>query len=112
MEWQPIETAPKDGQIVMSYWNDTPVFVSYTANVPRKDYVTRGWGPFKREVYETVGTEGGWRVCGWSPRIGWALNGNCAPFQPTHWMPLPAPPYLVSVTGGGGSSGSPPRSGE
>jgi len=79
-EWQPIETAPRDG---------TPVLL---------------WAV--REGWEDRGP---CRICGWGDEYGWSLYGaaGAEPFagmprnnrvqrldqcQPTHWMPLPAPP--------------------
>lgn len=90
-EWMPIESAPKD-RVLLSIWDGWPVFIAYLRDVPVKDYVSRGWWPFKRLVWETVTHEEGWFVMCWSPRIGWGINGSCARFNPTHWMPLPLPP--------------------
>lgn len=74
MEWQPIETAPKDGS----------VFDVWLGNADESD----------RDFYCTVG---GFRAPGWH----W-LNGKFRPFlhgisitcfqEPTHWMPLPDAP--------------------
>jgi hypothetical protein len=64
MDWQPIETAPKDGSFVLAY-NAGSMF---------QDMV--------EETMWIVQFSGGrWRI---------ALDGQSA--QPTHWMPLPAPP--------------------
>ena len=64
-EWQPIETAPKDG---------TP-FLSYRVLRSHPDIASvRFWPDGK-----IGGLAGGWR---------YDLNGN----GPTHWMPLPTPP--------------------
>lgn len=63
-EWQPIETAPKDGTriLVWPYWSDgTPEVVKWVK---------------MRRVPDR------WEVHG-----GTFLNS-----QPTHWMPLPDPP--------------------
>lgn len=62
-EWQPIETAPKDGTHVLMY---------------RRQDISEAWWQkkFIGEGYEWGGT-------------GWAYP-DFAP--PTHWMPLPEPP--------------------
>ncbi len=72
-EWQPIETAPKDGTIVL-FWPD---FDAEDARPPhrRKDqknrYIKMGWTSGNGDY--------------WSPEMQ-LLN------EPTHWMPLPEPP--------------------
>jgi hypothetical protein len=66
VEWQPIETAPKDGRkiLVWPYWSDgLPESVS--------------WRDMKR-------TSGRWEGSGLF----------CTGASPTHWMPLPAPPLI------------------
>ena len=73
-EWQPIETAPKDGTEVLvfcrhgvkiAYWNAEPT-VWDGSNDPC-------WTVFEPEDYF----------------YGFHLVG---PSAPTHWMPLPSPP--------------------
>ncbi len=71
MEWQPIETAPKDG---------TCVLVSNGGGV---------WAAKFKDVYQS----------GWKPPCPWfslMLNKDHIPSRlqkgrPTHWMPLPEP---------------------
>lgn len=68
MEWQPIETAPKDGTVVMLWvknWRKTiPVMI--------------GW--YGKITFENP--------AGW---VGEHCKVNHID-QPTHWMPLPPPP--------------------
>jgi len=67
MNWRPIETAPKDGTevLVLAVYDDGP-----------PAYAVAAWD----------GEE--WRDVG---DIGWGgMHGEDN--QPTHWMPLPAPP--------------------
>lgn len=67
MDWQPIETAPKDG---------TPI-LAYSAQYPsknRKISVTWWRGPWDNKGY-----------------VGWG-EFNDQHFPATHWMPLPAAP--------------------
>jgi hypothetical protein len=69
MEWQPIETAPKDGTRILAYWPD--IYANSSA-VQCETW----WGPWgnSKSTWQTV----------WE----WADGPNC----PTHWMPLPEPP--------------------
>lgn len=66
MEWQPIETAPKDGSVVF-VWHDTTTHhdIKFDINI-KKAYWNYGWS-----------VEG--------------VGGNVPP-KITHWMPLPKPP--------------------
>jgi hypothetical protein len=62
-EWRPIETAPDDGRVVLAWVR----FPSGNGN----------WNILQRDI------DGEW------------LDDNgdrLAPYEPTHWMPLPDPP--------------------
>lgn len=77
MTWQPIETAPKDGTVIDVWLGD--------ADAPEVDF------------YCTFGTR---RSPGWRWRQGKfrPVHGIHVPVlgvQPTHWMPLPAPPAVL-----------------
>ena len=65
MTWQPIESAPMDGTLVLLFWQRF---------VPNGN---DGWAVGKFEDGRWTDDEG---ECGWR--------------QPTHWQPLPAPPPL------------------
>ncbi len=67
-EWQPIETAPRDGTRILGYSPSKDATVCETWWV--EDYLQDEWG-----VY----------IGGWDD--DWDLNR-----KPTHWMPLPEPP--------------------
>ena len=79
MEWQPIETAPKDKSILLGCDYDRY----------GKQRVTLGWWA---ERYSESSVSGKWiegeafdfDECEWSPMR--------VEFRPTHWAPLPAPP--------------------
>jgi hypothetical protein len=62
MEWQPIETAPKDG---------TPILI-YETTLGPVTYVCF-WNSFHEYWVEAEGEQ-------------------YSSFNPTHWMPLPEPP--------------------
>lgn len=76
MEWKPIETAPKDGSRVLTY----------------------RYG-FRESMAVAWFNNSGCGVERWVP-----VNGSAWP-DPTHWMPLPAPPSNVELTGAGTASG-------
>ncbi len=65
MNWQPIETAPKDGTEILA------------ARQPRQF----DWWIMDVVSYAWEDENGHW----------WQHDGNRA-WQPTHWMPLPSPP--------------------
>ena len=79
-DWQPIETAPKDGTPILCF---NPLVGAYNSA-----YTTRWTGTaeeYDRRTYEGF-------PCGFWPK---GLDGF--PFgqwdcHPSHWMPLPPPP--------------------
>lgn len=70
-QWQPIETAPKDGRCILLY---DPLWPGSTEGIEKA-----AWQIFPNH------TEGQW----W---IDWAEMPNN--MKPTHWMPLPPRPEL------------------
>lgn len=82
--WQPIETAPKDGRkVILFYLNRNNLSRTVMAT-----WVT------DEQAAETdaddVGLEAGWYECidNWDDYSQVAIHEG----EPTHWMPLPAPP--------------------
>lgn len=67
MDWQPIETAPKDGSKVILAWGGKSVVGSYLDN-SKKRFAWQGWTPMCNQPFPQG--------------------------APTHWMPLPPPPTL------------------
>ena len=67
MEWQPIETAPKDGTRILLAWGGATVVGFYLDNT--SDSHPWGWK--------------GWTVPSMEPTPRGLI---------THWMPLPEPP--------------------
>jgi hypothetical protein len=79
MEWQPIETAPRDG-------------AEFQAWLVNDDGCNIGWEPRARfkeggcfQIWDRVDyDQDGWITEFW--------------FQPTHWMPMPPPPTTHEET--------------
>lgn len=86
MNWQPIETAPKDGTWVLLCGGETT----------EDDYLGDGV-LIKRPVVAFWDNEGGllddgaWYFCYWDG--DWRDGYD----NPTHWMPLPEPPQSLSA---------------
>lgn len=77
-EWQPIDTAPKDGKS-LDLWGIDHLHPQKTGR--RATNVT--WGP----VLDWMGRE----------RDDWR-HGRGEDFEPTHWRPLPSPPPVMATT--------------
>lgn len=79
MNWQPIETAPKDGRTILLCGGFTSGFASGFNDTP---------------AVRTGYWYNGKRVQAWYDTV----LGRC-PLQPTHWMPLPDPPTTTAEEG-------------
>jgi hypothetical protein len=67
MDWQPIETAPKDGRWMLAAWH-----------IPKDDF------GYCVSVVRYAGNSD------WREKLGDGADDPVC--LPTHWMPLPAPP--------------------
>ncbi len=75
-EWQPIETAPRDGTSILVYVRGLePVSASECSWIG-----AIYWSWFDPIKYPALATSNGWACLPWQNS------------QPTHWMPLPEPP--------------------
>jgi hypothetical protein len=70
VDWQPIETAPKDGTRILLWDTDEAVIAK--------------WGEI------SMGGAEGWQIA--VVNMVGDVNYYEAAFNPTHWMPLPEPP--------------------
>lgn len=73
-QWLDINSAPKDGTVVLLYRLLEP-------------WMVRGYGH-----WEDCGSG----VCGWVTNGFFDPPGNLGLANPTHWMPLPVPPGATS----------------
>ena len=74
MEWQPIDTAPRDGTRILLAWAGSEVTEGYWMGDSSRNY---------------------WGVVGWFSIDEDVLTSR--PSRPSHWMPLPQPPPAASV---------------
>ena len=84
-EWQPIETAPKDGTLVIAAWD---------AETDPSPEVERIW--IVTAAYWMEGFDGSVEEPAYPH--AWMQADECIPVEPTHWMPLPEPPTDSSTT--------------
>jgi hypothetical protein len=84
-QWQPIETAPRDGREILCY-EDGIIRVCHPFRFPRP--VSEGWDDLDK-------SKPGDRWCIMrldANEIEGVTHGHTWSMHPTHWMPLPAPP--------------------
>jgi hypothetical protein len=67
-DWQPINTAPRDGSTIIAY------LPANAGRQPRQDLVAVFWDS----------------KCGWAT----AYSGACVDAEPTYWMALPDAPIV------------------
>lgn len=74
MNWQPIETAPKDGALIL-FWDEL------------SGYEVGYWGECKDYLADDDDSV----IIGWTDGMN-PIVGDGENFQPSYWMPLPPPP--------------------
>lgn len=76
-EWQPIETAPRDGRALL-LWG---IYAGEINGIKDVQVIDVGYYSNGKSDY---GSEGWWNSSGGDAYACWV--------RPTHWMPLPNPP--------------------
>jgi hypothetical protein len=66
--WQPIETAPKDGTTIVGWSKENGADILFYGMTEHDDVIEEGW------LYH--------------------FDFQTWPTKPTHWMPLPKPPTV------------------
>lgn len=80
--WRPIETAPKDGRtLLLGCFNKNGKWRTMRGQWMSEDYIAEYWE-------DPEGVNAGW----YEDAVEAEDIPNCWPIDPTHWMPLPAPP--------------------
>jgi len=80
--WQPIETAPKDGRtLLLGYYNSHGNWRTMRGQWMSEAYIAEHWEDPEDE-------QPGW----FETSVEADDIPNCWRIQPSHWMPLPAPP--------------------
>jgi hypothetical protein len=116
MEWQPIETAPKDGtQIIITdgrhftrarwWFYEEPQKTSLGYGDPVTKIPEGGWPKHPNHMWsieQVANPEAGKRSYSWyqdnpvafldDDSVGADHDGNFDKIEPTHWQPLPPPP--------------------
>lgn len=85
-EWQPIETAPKTGRtVLLGYFNSHGNWRTMRGQWFSQEVINETW----EEPEDYDGLEGWYETSVEADDVP-----NCWATDPTHWMPLPAPPKL------------------
>lgn len=79
--WQPIETAPKDGSDVLLYFPLEGLSAGF------EKVIIAHW---RKSAGDLINCYWVWQ--------GRAYRGYSEAYQPTHWMPLPAPPAVADTS--------------
>lgn len=104
-EWQPIETAPKDGRTFLALNHDREAWVSKIDAEGRCLFRMNGRREPKR--FEVVNVDGerllredeAFAAANEKWESVWTIWTRLYEFKPSHWMPLPPPPRPTPEAG-------------
>jgi hypothetical protein len=89
-EWQPIETAPKDGTEILGWREDCDVILIRFTSMD--DFMNEGEIKAEERIIGRVYSDDDLSCEGWF-YADFVRGGRLADDEaPTHWMPLPPPP--------------------
>ena len=77
MTWQPIETAPRETELLVGRW------------------INADWRLCQSGLYFDEGNEREGEPANWYWHCDWDAAGVTDNEGPTHWMPLPQPPEVA-----------------
>jgi hypothetical protein len=90
--WQLPHTVPKDGTIVLTYFDDMPVFACWMPAQPEQTVTRKRLFRKPETIVKRHAEAEGLRVLIQTPEGTWATHGNYRPFRGDGWMPLPGRP--------------------
>lgn len=76
MNLRPMHEAPRDGEILLSFWQDLPVLIAWIETIESE---RRGVWPFTWDHWQKTT---GWRILALGRTGDYGIHGNYPPFDP------------------------------